>query len=30
MFPENGKVKEDLNKLIVEDLRVREENACST
>ena len=30
MFPENGKVKEDLNKLIAEDLRVREENACST
>lgn len=30
MFPVNGSVKEDLNKLIIEDLRIREENACST
>jgi hypothetical protein len=30
MFPSNGTVKEDLNNLIIEDLKVREENACST
>lgn len=30
MFPENGQVKEDLIDLIDEDLRKREEEACST
>ncbi len=30
MFPENGNVIEDLKQVIVEDLRVREESACST
>ena len=30
MFPENGNVIEDLKQVIAEDLRVREESACST
>lgn len=30
MFPENGKVKEDLNELIIADLAKREAEACST
>lgn len=30
MFPENGKVKEDLNQLIIDDLAKREAEACST
>ena len=30
MFPENGKIKEDLNQLIIDDLAKREAEACST
>jgi hypothetical protein len=30
MFPENGKVKEDLNQFIIDDLSKREAEACST
>ena len=30
MFPENGKVKEDLSQLIIDDLAKREAEACST
>jgi len=30
MFPENGKVKEDLNQFIIDDLAKREAEACST
>lgn len=30
MFPKNGQVKEDLINLIDEDLKKREDEACST